>query len=71
LFSLGSGLKIYKSSRNSLATFFHGTSYVLMLTKNELGNILGNIFKNSFGHPARCVVIRNRRIGSWSQSYDF
>jgi hypothetical protein len=32
--------------------FFHGTSYVLILTKMFLGYILGHFFTNSSGRPA-------------------
>jgi hypothetical protein len=33
------------------ATFFHPTSYVLILAKNWLGYIFGDFFTNSSGHP--------------------
>jgi hypothetical protein len=42
-----------KSSVISWASFFHGTSYVFILTKNVLGYILGDFFTNSSGHPAQ------------------
>jgi hypothetical protein len=32
------------------ASFFHAISYVSILTKNGLGYILGEFFKNSSGH---------------------
>jgi hypothetical protein len=31
--------------------FFHGKSYALICQKNGLGNILGDFFTNSSGHP--------------------
>jgi hypothetical protein len=40
----------YTSSANSWAAFFHSTSYVLILSKNWLGCILGDFFTNSSGH---------------------
>jgi hypothetical protein len=33
--------------------FFHGTSYVLILRKKLVGQILGDLFINSSDHPAR------------------
>jgi hypothetical protein len=39
------------------ASFFHGNSDVSILTKNRLGYIFGDCFKNSSGHPA-CVFLR-------------
>jgi hypothetical protein len=33
-----------------LGYFFHGISYGLIMTKNELGYILGDFFANSSGH---------------------
>jgi hypothetical protein len=41
----------YRSISNFGATFFHGASYVLIRAKNWLGDILGDIFTNSSGHP--------------------
>jgi hypothetical protein len=36
-----------------LDNFLHSKNYVLILTENGLGYILGEFFfKNSFGHPA-------------------
>jgi hypothetical protein len=35
-----------------LGYFFHGTSYVLILTKILVGPHLGDFFTNSSGHPA-------------------
>jgi hypothetical protein len=52
LLTLGSFLN-YRSSSNILATFFHRKSklYLLMLTENVLGFILGDVFANTSGHP--------------------
>jgi hypothetical protein len=36
---------------NIFVLFFHNKSYDLMSTKNGFGNILGDCFSNSFGHP--------------------
>jgi hypothetical protein len=46
--------------------FFLGKISVLMLTKNGLGPILGEFFKNSSGHPAckqskGCISLLNRQ----------
>jgi hypothetical protein len=41
----------YRSSQIFRATIFSGKNYVLILTRNGLGYILGNFFKNSSGHP--------------------
>jgi hypothetical protein len=43
----------YKSSSQFWATFVHGKGYAVILTKNGLGHILGDFFKNSSGHPDR------------------
>jgi hypothetical protein len=40
-----------KISTNTCDTFFHGKSYVSMLTKNGLGYNLGDFFTNASGHP--------------------
>jgi hypothetical protein len=45
----GCGLKIYKNSATFCATFFHGTSYVLILTKSWIGYIYGDFNTNSSG----------------------
>jgi hypothetical protein len=47
----GQWFEIYIISANFWATFLCDTSYVLILTKNGLGYILGDFFKNSSGHP--------------------
>jgi hypothetical protein len=36
-----------------LGTFLNGKSYVLIISKNELGDILGDFFKNAFFHPGQ------------------
>jgi hypothetical protein len=55
----------FESHRSFLVTFFHGTRYVLICTKNGLGYYLGDSFSNSSGHPDlgsnKCFV-RNRRF---------
>jgi hypothetical protein len=52
LFSLGGFLKITeRNSANFGATYFHGTSYALILTKQRAGLHLGDVFTNSSGHP--------------------
>jgi hypothetical protein len=40
----------YRSSQ-IFGLFFHGKSYVLILTKSALGYILGDFFSNLSGHP--------------------
>jgi hypothetical protein len=55
LSSFASFFENYRSSANSWATFFHSTSYKLIPTKNGsgdfLGDILGDFFTSSSGHP--------------------
>jgi hypothetical protein len=41
----------YMSATNFWATFFHGASYVIILTKTWWGYILGDFFANSSGRP--------------------
>jgi hypothetical protein len=49
----GQIFKNYRKSLNSWPAYFQGKSYVYInFAKNWLGYILGNIFKNSSGHPA-------------------
>jgi hypothetical protein len=48
---LGSFLENYKSSVIFFETFFHCASYVSVLTKNDLGSLLGDFFSNACGHP--------------------
>jgi hypothetical protein len=48
--TLGCVLKISEVAQ-ILGLLFHGTSYVFSLTNNWLGNILGDLFKNSSDHP--------------------
>jgi hypothetical protein len=52
-------LQNYRNSSHSWATFFLGKIYVLILTKNGLGYILGDFFTNSSGHPG-CFGIFNK-----------
>jgi hypothetical protein len=51
LFTFGSVLKITEVGQIFWATYFHATSYVLIMTKIWLGDILGDFFTNSSGHP--------------------
>jgi hypothetical protein len=52
MFVLGSFLIIAKVPiTNFLATFFHCTSFVLILTKHALGDILGDIKKDLIWSP--------------------
>jgi hypothetical protein len=46
----------YRISPSVWATIFHGKFYVLILTKNELGYILGDFFTVSSGHPVSRMV---------------
>jgi hypothetical protein len=41
----------FRSSANLWAAVFHFKVYVLILSKNALGNILGDFFASSSGHP--------------------
>jgi hypothetical protein len=51
LFTLCSFVKL--TEKNLLSGyFFNCKSYVLIITKNVLGYILGDFFSNAFGHPA-------------------
>jgi hypothetical protein len=45
-------LENYKGGQHFCATLFLSIDYVLSLTENGLGNILGNFFTSSSGHPA-------------------
>jgi hypothetical protein len=47
IFFFGDLFENCKSSPNSWAIFFHGTSCVLLLTKNGLGYILGGFFSQT------------------------
>jgi hypothetical protein len=51
LFSLGSVLTKLKNNPNVCATFSHGISYVLNLTKYWFGYTLGDFYFNASGHP--------------------
>jgi hypothetical protein len=46
-----------KSSPKFWATFFHGKSSTLVLTKNGLGHILGDFLTNSSGHSGFYVCM--------------
>jgi hypothetical protein len=48
----------YRINPNFGATFYHVKSYVLILTKNEVGYILGYFFTNSSGHTAMGTTCR-------------
>jgi hypothetical protein len=52
LFTLGSFSKITQGAEKFGAILFQRIDYVLILTKNGLGYILGDLFTNSSGHPA-------------------
>jgi hypothetical protein len=43
--------KLKKTCQIFGANFFRNQNNVLILIKNELGNILGHFFTNSSGHP--------------------
>jgi hypothetical protein len=43
----------YRNSQCFLTKFFRGKSYVLIFTRNWLGYISGEFFKNSSCHPGR------------------
>jgi hypothetical protein len=47
----------YISIPNFRASFFISEDYVLFLTKNGLGNSLGDFFINSSGHPGVDILI--------------
>jgi hypothetical protein len=54
----GQYLKITKEDKIfGLLISTEQATYVSSLTKNGLGYILGNIFKNSSGHPAQVRVM--------------
>jgi hypothetical protein len=57
---LGQWFENYRSSAHFWATFFHGTSYVLIVAKSY---ILGDFFTSSSGHPGGC-----RHPNLWSPS---
>jgi hypothetical protein len=57
LFTLGAFFKITEIAQNLGAACFHGTSYVLITTKNSWATyILGDFFKNSSGHPEKEII---------------
>jgi hypothetical protein len=47
----------YKSSLYKEQLCFRGKTYVLILTKNGLGYILGDFVTNSSGHPVSVTYI--------------
>jgi hypothetical protein len=51
-FTLGSFFENYERNADFISTFFSSTSCVLIHTKTGLGNILGDFFTYSSGHPA-------------------
>jgi hypothetical protein len=51
LFTLGGCSENNRIGPIFWATFCHGTIYVLIMTKNGLGSILGDFFTNPSGHP--------------------
>jgi hypothetical protein len=48
---IGLVIKIYRHGANFWITFSQQTGQAFIVTKNGLGNILGNFFTNSSGHP--------------------
>jgi hypothetical protein len=52
LFTLGSFVKITEVAP-IIALLFNGKIYVLIISKTELGDILGDFFTNASGHPER------------------
>jgi hypothetical protein len=58
--SFGQLLKIkksenWKSCPNLGPLLCNGKSYAIIVTKHELGYIMGDFFRNSSGHPAACA----------------
>jgi hypothetical protein len=49
-----------RTSANVWDTNFHGTSHVLILSKNGWGYIWGDIFTNSPGHPGPNINVGRR-----------
>jgi hypothetical protein len=45
-----------------VATFYHRKTYVILLTKNGLGYILGNFLTNASGHPAGKAAGHEKKI---------
>jgi hypothetical protein len=50
--SFGQFFLIAELARISFGNFFHSEIYVSLLKKTRLGDILGDFFTNSSGHPA-------------------
>jgi hypothetical protein len=70
---LGQWFENYRSSVYFWNTFFNSTSYVLSLTKNCLGYIVGDFFTNPSGHPApgikqNAIFVANPTIVSYNVS---
>jgi hypothetical protein len=59
-FLLSAFFENYRSSLNFPAAVFHGKSFAVLLTKNVLGDIFGDFFTNSSGHPAQSEARRQR-----------
>jgi hypothetical protein len=55
----GQLIENYRRSAISWATFFHSTSYELILQKNDCATFLGDFFTNSSGHPGHGKKVRN------------
>jgi hypothetical protein len=49
------------------ATFSHRKVYVLILTKNGLGYILGCLFTNSSDHPAAYVRVELYQVSMFAE----
>jgi hypothetical protein len=58
----GQWFENYRSSAHFWATFFHGTSSVLILKKKRLGYILAEFFTNSCGNNAMILKIFLQKI---------
>jgi hypothetical protein len=64
---LGSLLKITEIDHILELYFVHGYGFAITLTKNGLGNILGDFFTNSTGYPV-CEYIRVKGVSlKWVQ----
>jgi hypothetical protein len=66
-FSLGRFLKIAEAAHIcKRATFSHGKSYVFVMTKNGLGNILGDFFTNSSGANPTIAIYNASVVKSYN-----
>jgi hypothetical protein len=54
-----------------IGNFFRSKSYELILTQNGLGNILGDFFTNSSGHPGKYVHMYSEVDGKGKLLNDF